>query len=73
MVKKVSIWGRIVSYDDSVVRPGINYLTNQLEADQAKVFFDQAFSKGSAVFEDHMGLKFELLHKGSEYQLIKHQ
>jgi len=71
MDKKIIIWGHTVSYDDSVVAYGIYYLTHQIDAPEAKVFFDQAFSHGSACFEDQMGNNYKLVHNGSEYQLIK--
>jgi hypothetical protein len=70
MEKKIIIWGHTVSYDDSL-HQGIYYLTRELDAQEAKVFFDQAYSKGFAVFEDHMDYKYKLIHHGGEYQLVK--
>ena len=31
---------------------------------EVKVFFDEAYNHGSAVFEDHAGTKFKLIHNG---------
>lgn len=70
-MEKRIIFGRTVSYDKSVEK-GVYYLSMELDDDQKKVFFDQAYSKGRAVFEDHSGIKFELIYSGSEYQLKKH-
>lgn len=69
-IKKAVIWGHTVSYDDSV-HQGFYYLSRQINSAEAKVFFDQAYNRGSATFEDHMGYIFKLVHHGSEYQLTK--
>lgn len=70
MEQKIIIWGHTVSYDDSL-HQGIYFLTHELDAQEVKVFFDQAYNQGSAVFEDHMDRKYKLIHHGAEYQLIK--
>ena len=62
--------GHIVAHDESVSR-GIYYLIHELDAQEQKVFFDQAFNQGAATFEDHMGYKYKLIHHGAEYQLVK--
>jgi hypothetical protein len=67
---KTTIKGHIVEHDESVSR-GIRYLIYEINAEEAKVFFDHAFGHGSAEFEDHLGYKFKLVHHGSEYQLVK--
>ncbi len=70
MEKKVIINGHTVSYDDAL-HAGVYYLIHQLDQPEQKVFFDQAYNHGTAVFEDHMGYKFKLVHNGAEYQLVK--
>ena len=70
METKIMIWGHTVSYDDSL-HQGIYFLTHIINAQEAKVFFDEAFNYGSATFEDRMGYKFKLVHHGGEYQLVK--
>ena len=70
METKTIIFGHTVSHDDSV-SAGFYFLTHQINAQEAKVFFDEAFNYGSAVFSDHMGYKYKLIHDGGEYQLIK--
>ena len=68
--QKVVIHGHTVAYDEST-SAGMRYLSRELDDAEAKVFFDQAYSQGSAVFEDHAGYKFKLIHNGSEYKLTK--
>jgi hypothetical protein len=70
MEKKSIIFGHTVTYEESA-RQGFYYLSRQLDSEQAKVFFDQAYNHGHANFEDHMGYKFKLIHHGSEYQIVK--
>jgi len=67
---KTTILGHTVEYEDNA-RPGIIYLTQRLGPQEAKVFFDQAYSKGVAYFEDQMGYDYKLEHSGAEYKLIK--
>ncbi|MCX6721012.1 MAG: hypothetical protein NT026_00140 [Candidatus Staskawiczbacteria bacterium] len=67
---KITIHGHIVEYDNDTAA-GMRYLSRELDGVEAKVFFDQAYNHGSAVFEDHFGYKFKLVHHGGEYQLIK--
>jgi len=69
---KTIIKNHTVEHDEST-RAGVRYLIYELDAEEAKVFFDQAFNQGYAVFEDHSGYKFKLIHHGSEYQLEKKQ
>ena len=67
---KVMINGHTVEYDESL-HAGIYYLSRQLDAQEQKVFFDEAYNRGYATFEDHMGYKFKLIHHAGEYQLVK--
>jgi len=62
--------GHTVSYDESL-HAGIYYLAHELDSKEQKVFFDQAYNRGSATFEDHNGFKFKLEHHGGEYELVK--
>ena len=70
MEQKTMVNGHIVSHDESVSQ-GIYFLTRQINAQEQKVFFDEAYNYGSAIFEDHMGYKYKLIHNGGEYQLVK--
>ena len=70
MEGKTIIWGHTVVHDDSVTQ-GMYFLTRQINAQEAKVFFDEAYNYGSATFQDHMGYKYKLVHGGVEYKLVK--
>jgi hypothetical protein len=71
MQRKTVIFGHTVSYDDVIVAGGIYFLARQINVQEAKIFFDEAYDHGSAVFQDHRGYKFKLVHHGGEYQLVK--
>ncbi len=67
---KTRIKGHTVEHDEDV-RGGIRYLIHELDAEEAKVFFNQALNRGSCIFEDHFNKKYKLVHHGSEYQLTR--
>ena len=67
---KSLIHSHTVEYDEKT-SAGLRYLSRELDDQEAKVFFDQAYNYGSAVFEDHMGYKYKLIHNGGEYKLVK--
>jgi len=67
---KVTILGKIVEYNEDA-RTGIDYLIHRIESHEAKVFFDQAFSKGVAHFETQMGTNYKLVRESGEYRLEK--
>jgi len=69
---KTSIKGHIVSYEPDA-NGGVRYLTQMIDPNEAKVFFDQAFGRGFADFEDQNGANYKLTLHGSEYQLTKEQ
>ncbi|OGZ17326.1 MAG: hypothetical protein A2Z78_00745 [Candidatus Nealsonbacteria bacterium RBG_13_36_15] len=50
-MKQISIHGYITKYEDKDYN-GIRYLLEDLQYDEAKVFFEQARLHGSAQFED---------------------
>ncbi len=50
-------------YSEEDAKEGLNYLDNDIQADEAKVFFDQAKSKSSVYFEDEEGHNYALLYK----------
>jgi hypothetical protein len=64
---ETTIHGHIVSYEFSA-ELGVRYLIYR-DAEEAKVFFDEALNNGHAVFEDHAGTKFKLVHNGGKYEL----
>ncbi len=70
METKTIINGHTVAHDDDVSQ-GMYFLTRIINDQERKVFFDEAYNYGSATFEDRMGYKFKLVHRGAEYQLVK--
>ena len=70
MEQKSIIYNHTISHDESVSH-GMYYLTREINAEEAKVFFNEAFRHGHAVFEDHMGYKYKLIYSGGEYKLTK--
>jgi hypothetical protein len=70
METKTIIYGHTVAHDEKVSQ-GIYFLTRVINAQEAKVFFDEAYNYGAATFQDRMGYKFKLTHHGAEYQLAK--
>lgn len=68
MEQKTTIAGHTVSFDLNSAN-GEYYLRSRPSA-EVKVFFDEAYTHGSAQFEDHGGVKYKLLHEGGEYQII---
>ena len=65
---KTSIRGRKVIYEKRAAK-GIDYLRNDLDSAEARVFFDQARMRGSAPFEDDNDRQFTLIYKSSTYFL----
>ena len=54
--------------EEEYVSYGLKYLS-YLSYEEAKVFFDQAYSKGQASFEDKNGYNFALMYINGEYFL----
>lgn len=65
-----SMHGQYVYYEseEEYAQYGLKYLS-YLPDDQAKVFFDEAYTKGEAPFQDTNGYKFVLMYLGGEYFL----
>jgi hypothetical protein len=67
--KQTRIQSHTVFYSEDA-REGVNYLMH-LSTDEAKVFFDQAYSRGFAFFEDHIAKNYKLVKKNYDYELLK--
>lgn len=65
----VTINGHQVAYDENFIE-GMRYLV-RIGTEESKVFFDEAYARGHAKFEDHLGTKFNLVHNGGQYQIVK--
>lgn len=70
MFQKTSVHGFIVSYEPIAIH-GIYYLRNDLDLEEAKVFFDQAKLKGKASFEDDQERQYTLFYQNNAYLLTK--
>lgn len=63
------IHGCSVRYSDAT-RPGMDYLKNDLDADEAGVIFEYAKEHGEAPFEDDHNRDFLLIHDNAyEYHI----
>lgn len=68
MVKNTRIHGHKVMYEEDS-KKALDYLRNDLSSQEARVFFDQARSKGSAQFEDDEDRNFTLIYRDGVYIL----
>ncbi len=68
MLQKTSIHGFIVSYEENA-RNGIRYLRDDLDFQEARIFFDQARQKGMAPFEDDQDKQYTLYYQNGAYLL----
>ena len=65
------IHGYSVRYSDDT-RPGMDYLKNDLDSDEAEVIFEHAKRHGEAPFEDDHNRDFLLIHDDDrEYHIEK--
>lgn len=66
-----TVHGKILTYEDDA-KEGIKYLMYNLNAEEAQVFFHEAFRVGSALLEDTMDRKYRLIHHGGiKYELAR--
>ena len=70
MATRTTVHGFTVIYENNA-SSGIDYLRNDLDFDEAKVFFDQARLKGQAKFEDDEDRQFTLFYKNGIYTLVR--
>lgn len=70
MAQKTSVHGFTVAFEENV-REGINYLRDDLDINEAKVFFDQARVRGSAQFEDDEDRQYTLFYQNGAYTLAR--
>ncbi len=52
-------------------REGIGHLRDDLDSEEARVFFDQARQRGSAEFEDDEGRQYTLIYQNGSYILTR--
>lgn len=70
MAEKTDVHGFSVAYEQNALE-GIRYLRDDLDFNEAKVFFDQARTKGIAEFEDDEDRQYTLFYKGESYTLVR--
>lgn len=75
MLEKTTIHGYPVQYEkDEHVANGIKYLRDDLQREEAIVFFDQARTKGSAQFETDAEEQYTLTYsRDGSYMLIRRE
>lgn len=59
-----------MKYDPETCRGGVRYLLDELNREERKVFFDRAYEKEYAEFEDRDGRNYTLYHQRNEVYLL---
>jgi hypothetical protein len=72
-LKEVKVGEWFMKYDEESCRYGVRHLLDDLSWDERKVFFDQAYSKGAAQFEDDEDRQFTLYYQNGGYLLTRRQ
>lgn len=64
MIQQIYLNGYYLKYDDGETNAiyGINYLRYDLNAQESKVFMDEARNTGQAQFEDHYDRQFTMIY-----------
>lgn len=70
MPEKTNIRGFPVTYEKNAIE-GVRYLRDDLDFEEARVFFDQARQRGSAQFEDDEDRQYTLFYKLGQYALVR--
>ncbi len=70
MPQKTTVYNFSVIYEENA-KEGIRYLREDLDFDEARVFFDQARLRGSAQFEDDQDRPYTLIYQNGVYVLTK--
>ncbi len=70
MVKKTVVHGFPLVYEEKA-KAGMEYLRDDLDAAEARVFFDGARARGSAPFEDDDDRQFTLVCQRGAFTLLK--
>lgn len=70
MAAQTTVHGFPLTYDENA-EAGMRYLRDNLDYAEARVFFDQARSRGAAPFEDSQDRQFTLAYKNNAYTLTR--
>lgn len=70
MPKTITFHGFTITYEDNSYE-GVKYLRDDLDSEEARVFFDQARMRGYAKFEDDDDRQYTLFYKSGIYNLVR--
>ncbi len=70
MPQKTTVYNFSVIYEENA-KEGIRYLREDLDFDEARVFFDQARTRGSAELEDDEDRQYSLFYQSGIYTLVR--
>lgn len=70
MAEETTVHGFLVGYEQNAIE-GIRYLRDDLDFNEARIFFDQARQKSSAQFEDDEDRQYTLFYKNGVYTLVR--
>ena len=70
MAERIKVHGFYTDYEKGDIE-GIRYLTEDLDYNEAKVFFEHAKNYGESQFEDDNERQFTLTHKSGVYTLTR--
>jgi hypothetical protein len=70
MPEKTNVHGFTVNYETNAYE-GIRYLRDDLDFEEARVFFDQARLRGFAQFEDDQDRQYTLYYRDGIYTLAR--
>lgn len=70
MAQKITVYGFAVVYEQNAY-DGIKYLRDDLDFGEARVFFDQARSRGQAQFEDDEDRQYTLIYQNGVFTLVR--
>jgi len=70
-LKEVKVGDWYMKYDRETCRYGVDYLLDVLSWEECKPFFDQAYDKGYAEFEDRDKRNYTLYYERGGYLLTR--
>ena len=70
MPEKTTIHGFTVTHETNASE-GVRHLREDLDFNEARVFFDQARARGSAMFEDDEERQYTLIYQNGAYTMVR--
>lgn len=68
MAEQIWLHDHYLNYNEADYN-GVEYLRDRLSEEEVKVFFDQAYDRGKAEFEDNQGHNFSIIYEDGEFTL----